>query len=52
METKDILQKLGPNSFDLLFDCVGASNYELTRMLLGLDSHWVIYGFLGGSLVD
>jgi NADPH:quinone reductase-like Zn-dependent oxidoreductase len=52
MDFNGIIEKIEKDSFDLLFDCVGASNYELSRQLLGMDSHWVMFGFLGGSIIN
>jgi len=37
---------------DIVLDCVGASHAEQNINLLGLDSKWVVYGLMGGRVMD
>ena len=42
----------GGKGVNCVFDCVGPSNSSLYTSILGLDSSWILYGFLGGVKTD
>lgn len=48
----EILQLTNQKGVNLVLDCVGAQNYELTHQSLGIDARWVLYGTMGGSVID
>jgi NADPH:quinone reductase-like Zn-dependent oxidoreductase len=37
---------------DILLDCVGPSNANLSLKICGLDSEWILYGLLSGAKVN
>ena len=41
----------GGKGVDLIFDPVGASNFEFNSKSVGLDCRWVLYGTMGGVKV-
>lgn len=34
---------------DIVFDCVGPSNLNLSLNICGMDSSWILYGLLSGA---
>lgn len=53
MTEEQIVNKIkyitGNAGIDLIFDCIGPSQFNLNCRLAGLDSRWVLYGLLSGQ---
>ncbi|KRX07007.1 GroES (chaperonin 10)-like protein [Pseudocohnilembus persalinus] len=49
---EEIKKQTNGKGVDLVLDCVGASNYDLSIKSLAPDATWIQYGLMGGAVVD
>jgi len=47
-----IREATGGKGVNVILDCIGAQNFELSISSIALDGRWVIYGFLGGPKLE
>lgn len=47
-----VMQITDGKGVDIILDPVGSSFFKANSESLAMDSRWVIYGFLSGSVVD
>ncbi|EAS01292.2 NAD(P)H quinone oxidoreductase, PIG3 family protein, putative (macronuclear) [Tetrahymena thermophila SB210] len=50
-QKEQILELTKRKGADIVLDCIGASNVDLTLSVLNYDARWVLYGLMGGAKV-
>ncbi|KAL4460867.1 hypothetical protein ABPG74_016339 [Tetrahymena malaccensis] len=50
-QKEQILELTKGKGADIVLDCIGASNVDLTLSVLNYDARWVLYGLMGGAKV-
>ncbi|EGR30536.1 tumor protein p53 inducible protein 3, putative [Ichthyophthirius multifiliis] len=50
-QKQKILEQTNGKGIDIILDCIGAQNSELTTNILNMDARWILYGLMGGAKV-